>query len=458
MPIGRKLRRISSRPGAESMAAYAAGARTVAAVRAAGRLAVAWIGIPILLLALAGCSGTPVQTESMDYKARVQTQAEGAVRVSAVALSPAESLARFGVPLAKQHIQPVWLEIASEEETELFLMLLSVDREYFTPSEVAWQFKGKDGMRFDDMVSALVDRHVPIAIAPHSTVSGYVFTNLDPGAKVFAVDLFGPGIVRSFEFAQLVPGMESDFSRVDFDRLHAGGTAKDLDLDGLRAYLQQLPCCVLGGDQKTPGDPLNLVIVGDGSTVLAAMVRRGWDLTETIRGATKWRTAISSAFGSKYRTSPVSPLYLFDRPQDVALQKARGTVDERNHLRLWRAPVTLDGQMVWVGQVSRDIGVKFSRKTLVTHKVDPVIDEARLYLTLDMANSQSLQTLGYVEGVGHSGRDAPRRNYTDDPYYTDGLRAVLIFGADRYSLEELEFLPWEWPTGPIAGTSPAVRP
>jgi hypothetical protein len=432
--------------------------RPVSLVRAASWLAVAWITVPIPLLGLAGCSSAPVQTESMDYRARAQTQVAGAVRVSAVVLSPAESLASFGVPLAKENVQPVWLEIASEEATELFLMLLSVDQEYFTPSEVAWRFKGKDGISFDDRIDALVDRHVSFVIPPHSTVSGYVYTNLDPGAKVFSVDLFGPGIVRSFEFAQLVPGLESDFSRVDFDRLHGEVAAKDLDLAGLRAYLEELPCCVLGGDQKTPGDPLNLVIVGDGSTVLAAMVRRGWDLTETIRGATKWRTAISSVFGSKYRTSPVSPLYLFDRPQDIALQKARGTVDERNHLRLWRAPVTVDGQMVWVGQVSRDIGVKFSSKTLVTHKVDPVIDEARMYRTLDMASSQSLKTLGYVEGVGHSGRDAPRHNYTDDPYYTDGLRAVMIFGDDRYSLEELEFLPWEWPTGPIAGSPPAVVP
>ena len=65
---------------------------------------------------------------------------------------------------------------------------------------------------------------------------------------------------------------------------------------------------------------------------------------------------MSSVFGRRYRTSPVSPLYVFDRPQDFALQKARKTVDERNHLRLWRAPVDFEGKPVWVGQLSRDIG------------------------------------------------------------------------------------------------------
>ena len=415
-----------------------------------------WTALLVLLLGLlAGCASAPRQTESLDYRARAETQVEGAVRVSAVALSPAESAASFGVPLARKNIQPVWLEIENGEDTDLFLMLLSVDPDYLAPSEVAWSFKGKDGRKFEDWIETFVERHVALVAPPHSTVSGYVYTNLDPGAKVFAVDLFGAGLLRSFEFAQLVPGLEADFTRVDFDRLYPEGTVRDLDLAQFRAYLEELPCCVLGGDQKTPGDPANLVIVGDGLHALAALVRQGWDLTETIRGDTKWRTAMSSIFGSDYRTSPVSPLYMFDRPQDIALQKARGSVDKRNHMRLWRAPVTLNGQKVWVGQISRDIGVKFSRKTIVTHKVDPVIDEARLYVTLDLVSSGSLRALGYVEGVGDSGRDAPRRNYTKDPYYTDGLRVVLIVGEDRSALTGLEFLPWEWPSGQIAGAPPA---
>jgi hypothetical protein len=426
-------------------------------LRPAHRPATGWVALFAALLAVAGCASAPRQTESMDYRARAETQVEGPVRVSAVALSPAESAASFGVPLAKENIQPVWLEIENGEDTDLFLSLLSVDPEYLAPSEVAWSFKGTGGREFEDWIDTFVDRHVPLVAPPHSTVSGYVYTNLDPGAKVFAIDLFGAGIVRSFKFTQLVPGLETDFMRVDFDRLYPEGVVRDLDLTEFRRYLEELPCCVLGGDQKSPGDPANLVMVGDGPQVLAALVRQGWDLTETIRGDTKWRTAMSSMFGSNYRTSPVSPLYMFDRAQDIALQKARASVDKRNHMRLWRAPVTLNGQKVWVGQISRDIGVKFSSKTLVTHKVDPLIDEARLYVTLDLVSSGSLRALGYVEGVGYSGREAPRRNYTEDPYYTDGLRVVLIVGEDRTELTDLEYLPWEWPSSEIAG-HPAGHP
>ncbi|MEA2048584.1 MAG: LssY C-terminal domain-containing protein [Campylobacterota bacterium] len=198
-----------------------------------------------------------------------------------------------------------------------------------------------------------------------------------------------------------------------------------------------------GGDKKTVGDPLNLVLIGEGKDVLTTLVHQGWNLTETLSSDTMLRTVASSVFGSKYSTSPVSPLYLFDRPQDIALQKARETVDERNHLRLWRTPVTYKGKKVFVGQISRDIGVKFSSKTFVTHKIDPVVDEARLYISLDMIASQNITGLGYVKGVGFSDRDKPQYNYTEDPYYTDGNRVVLFFSEERVPIENIQYLPWE---------------
>jgi len=34
-------------------------------------------------------------------------------------------------------------------------------------------------------------------------------------------------------------------------------------------------------------------------------------------------------------------------------------------------PVNFEGPPMWVGQISRDIGIKLSSKTIVTHKIDP---------------------------------------------------------------------------------------
>jgi hypothetical protein len=395
------------------------------------------------VIAIAACAGTPTQTESTDFRARAETKVDGKVEISAVVLSPLESEMVFRLPLARKKVQPIWLEIDNREDRELYLMFPRIDPDYFAPSEVAWQFKSYGSERLDEKADRLLDMHIPVAIPPHQDVSGYVYTNLDPGAKAFDVELFGESIFRSFEFVQLVPGFEADFQQVDFHQLYRHEETRELSIGELAAYLEGLPCCVAGGDRKTPGDPLNLVIVGDARRALATLVSRGWDLTETTRSDTTWRTVASSLFRSRYRTSPVSPLYVFGRPQDVALQKARGTVDERNHLRLWLAPVIVEGMNVWIGQISRDIGVKLSSKTFVTHKIDPVVDEARLYIALDLAASQSLKSVGYVKGVGVSSRDAPRYNYTKDPYYTDGLRVVLFLDQGPYSLDELEHLPWE---------------
>ena len=107
------------------------------------------------------------------------------------------------------------------------------------------------------------------------------------------------------------------------------------------------------------------------------------------------------------------------------------------------------GKPVWVGQISRDIGTRLTIHSpyLTTHKIDPQVDEARTALTEDMAYSQNLAAIGLVSGVGSASRDAPRRNLTTDPYYTDGFRAVLIFDEHPRSLAEIEFLPWEGSTG-----------
>lgn len=397
----------------------------------------------VFSLLVAGCATAPPAPESLDFKARAETKVDGGVRTTAVVLSPAETEHTFGVPLAKDGIQPIWLQIENKEDRSFVLMMLSIDPDYFAPSEVAWKSGARSDEALTTQTNIFLQLHVPVIIPPRSTVSGYVYTNEDPGAKAFTVEMFGTRAQRSFDFAQLVPGFEADFSKVDADQLYSGMEIQDLDPGGLRRYLESLPCCVLGGDEKTHGDPLNLVFVGKGTNVLATLVHQDWDLTETMRGGTKWRTFVSSVFRSQYRTSPVSPLYVYGRPQDIALQKARKTVDERNHLRLWRAPVTAQGQEVWVGQISRDIGVKLSSKTLVTHKIDPVVDEARLYITLDVAASQALCSVGYVKGVGYSEATAPRYNYTRDPYYTDGLRVVLFLSEELCPLDEIEYLPWE---------------
>ena len=100
------------------------------------------------------------------------------------------------------------------------------------------------------------------------------------------------------------------------------------------------------------------------------------------------------AFGGGYRTSPVSPLFVNGRPQDLAMQHARTDIAQRSHLRLWLSPLQVEGQPVWIGQISRDIGVKVTTlsKTLTTHVIDPQVDHARFRLLETLLRSGAMSS------------------------------------------------------------------
>ena len=424
----------------------------------AGGAITSWL---VCWLLVGGCASyTPPKDYPRGFRDRAETQSAGDLRVSAVVLSAEEGKQVFRTSLAEHHIQPLWLEIENRGDHSYILSLLGIDRDYFAPGEAAWRSRKLWERRSEQKIAYFYQQHIPVMIPPQETVSGFVYTNRDPGAKAFTVQLVGEREMRSFDFVLFVPGFKADFMRDHLEALIAGLEIEDLDLDGFPAYLESLPCCVLGGDRATPGDPLNLVMVGEGDHVMATLIRRGWDFTETLTLGNAWRTVMSSVLSREYRTAPVSPLYLFGRPQDAAFQKTRDDVDERNHLRLWRAPVNVEGTPVWVGQISRDIGIKLSGRTLVTHKIDPVVDEARFYLQLDIMASEALARLGFVAGVGAAPLDAPRYNYTQDPYYTDGLRLVLFLSEQPVASDEIELLEWAAPAPSleVAGSSDDAPP
>jgi hypothetical protein len=71
------------------------------------------------------------------------------------------------------------------------------------------------------------------------------------------------------------------------------------------------------------------------------------------------------------------------------------------------------------------------------------VDEARDYLVQDLIYYGGVEKVGFVKGVGPASRQYPRTNLTGDPYYTDGLRAVLFLSEKQTPLSRIQFLPWE---------------
>jgi len=405
----------------------------------------------ICTLAVYGCATfNPRPLDEVPFRERAQTQIDAGVRVTAAVLSAEESKEIFDVPLYDQGIQPIWLEIENTDKETMVFLPISLDPDYFTPLEVAYMNHFTNAETTNSQMDQYFhERGMGLFIPPGGVRSGFVFTNLDEGTKGFNVELVGEGHqVRTFTFFIPVPGLRVDHHEVDWYDLYSKEEMVSYDEKGLRKALESLPCCTTNKAGTEQGDPINLVVIGDLDDVYHAFIRSGWDETETIYGTSLWKTAVSFLFGGRYRYSPVSGLYVYGRPQDVALQKARETIHERNHLRLWLAPMHFDGKPVWAGQISRDIGVRFTSKTITTHKIDPDVDETRDYLVQDLWYSEGLRKFGYVKGVGAAPISEPRANLTGDPYFTDGYRAVLWVSSKPIRFTDVEFVKWESPHDP----------
>jgi len=417
-----------------------------------------WLGVPY----------TP-RPDERPFLERVQVQQEGEVEVKVAVLSQRESERFFGVPLARRGIQPVWMEITNRGDGLLFFDRVHLDPNYFPPLEaarvnhfaiakrlagfgaLAWlflpllgflPFKYWGARRANRQMDEFFRQHaLPLGpVGAGKTAAGFVFASLDDGTKVVRVRLMTPEKMHQFVFSVPIPGLVIDYEKRPFDELYDSKSLVDCDESALRDQLRQQPRATSNRHGTREGDPANLVVIADFSTILTAFGTR-WDETETINLATCWKTTKAFLFGSRYRYSPVSPLSMFGRSQDFALQRTRHTINERLHLRLWLTPLRFEGKSVWVGQISRDIGVRFTPRTwnLTTHRIDPDVDDARDYVIEDLLGSGHLDRMGYVEGVGISEPNKPRRNLTGDPYVTDGYRAVLILSAAPTTAQ---FLGW----------------
>jgi hypothetical protein len=71
------------------------------------------------------------------------------------------------------------------------------------------------------------------------------------------------------------------------------------------------------------------------------------------------------------------------------------------------------------------------------------VDETRDYLLQNLLYTQGAVKIGFVKGVGRATIDEPRRNLTGDPYFTDGLRAVIQVSSDPIDFDDVIFLNWE---------------
>lgn len=181
----------------------------------------------------------------------------------------------------------------------------------------------------------------------------------------------------------------------------------------------------IGDKDGNPGDMVNFLILGDEEQMKQVFTSAGWVKVDADVQSTILAGALASFSKESYLTMPMSPLYLFGRHQDYGWAHAEPitVVASRNHLRVWKAPFTVNGRMVWVGAATHDIGFeRDQRNNGITHKIDPNIDLERNYV------EKTLSSTGYVAEVAHFTPTNPMKEAktaTGGSFHSDGQVLIL---------------------------------
>jgi len=146
--------------------------------------------------------------------------------------------------------------------------------------------------------------------------------------------------------------------------------------------LKQLPRRVVDA-QGSPGDLVNFVLIGSEASLKTAFQEAGWVQVDRTRSEAILHALISSTSKQNYVEMPMSELYLYGRAQDFGFARAEpiSVVQSRHHLRVWKAPFNYQGQTVWAGAATHDVGFERDQRTGgVTHKIDPKVDLEREFV------------------------------------------------------------------------------
>ena len=400
----------------------------------------------LLCLTAGGCVSFNPQPESKtEFKDRIKSQAHNSIRVSAAVLEDDEAAAVYGVALARLGVRAIWLEIENNTPQKLHLLPSSLDQNFFSHNEAAYRFhtvfRPDLNRRITEHFRALAIRQ---EIEPGGRKAGYLLVNRHRGGRHLPVELLDHKSLRRFDFFFPLPDGTFDYEDVPIEHLYQDTGVRELAHDAFSTWAEALPCCASNADGSHFGDPVNVLVIAESDVLLGALARNGWAFTEHTRPKTVLESVRSMLLGNPEFHFPVSSLYYFGRHQDLAMQRPRGSIPQRNHMRIWRAPASYEGRSVWAIQLSRDIGIKptWHSPFLLTHVIDPEVDEDRAYFLELLLRSQSIKTWGYVDGVGESTQEAPARNLTGDPYLTDGRRLVIELSEQPVAINASRFVEW----------------
>lgn len=177
------------------------------------------------------------------------------------------------------------------------------------------------------------------------------------------------------------------------------------------------------------GDMVNFMIIGPQDKMQQAFSEAGWVLVDKTKQDAVLHAMLSTYSKKAYTEMPMSELYLFGRPQDFGYAHAEPVqvVQTRHHLRVWKAPFEIDGQPVWVGAATHDIGFEHDNRSpklsAITHKIDPNIDAERDFV------GDTLNATGDLSNVARITPPDPltgtTKTATGGEFHSDGQVLVM---------------------------------
>ncbi len=197
----------------------------------------------------------------------------------------------------------------------------------------------------------------------------------------------------------------------------------------LVSLARELPFRTTMPTTNRPSDVTNLMFVGTREEIAAAFRAAGWQEAERRSFRSNIRLIRAVGENGGYASAPMSPLLLDGAPSDMAWQKGLNDVSKRHHIRIWKQPVTWQGQEVWLGAATRDVDFSILRagKTL-SHHIDEDVDAEREKVVFDLQFTSCAKVVDWTERT-----QVPNatRNGTGDPITTDTQLAVVLMNKCR---------------------------
>ena len=203
-------------------------------------------------------------------------------------------------------------------------------------------------------------------------------------------------------------------------------TPTDLKLPVVtQEMIDRIPRRVADADGNA-GDNTNFVVIGAEQKVIQTFDAAGWVKVDKDTQSAILDGLLAVLSKQAYLTLPMSVLTLFGRPQDYGLAHAEPiqVVAQRHHLRLWKAPFGVEGQELWVGAATHDIGFDRDNRAgkKITHKIDPNVDDEREFVARSLDETGLIAKLSYIT-PSHPSKEA--RTATGATFHSDGRVLVI---------------------------------